>query len=561
MLLSHFLTEWTVDTSLLVAVGKASWITAWFVVLLAGLYSFWITVWRPHLERKKPFEHLPMAIRAHWFVGHIGIFRPDFAASYQEIFVNAADQYGRTGFWLANRKCVSVLHWKDAKAVLQGEYYRKPERILGKHMSRILGPNNMLLLNGKEWRYHRSAVLKAFTPDAMAQARVAMQQVVNTVTNTLKARIAEAPQHTFVMDVESLAKMIALDIFGLAAFSHSFGCCDSLTPPAIAQAFDYLGQDFVQRLGSNPIHPLNYFYSLPTTANHRNNEADRLLRGFLKKMLQERTELLKSDKDGETMRKNKDLLTLLVEGHQVARDELQYKSEVSQKTLSDIMMTLLFAGYDTTSIMMSYAFYTMSQLPEIEANCLEEIRRVAQSSNGDLTNTYKELKYCLAVLYETLRIYPPAPLTNRTLTKPMQLQGGFVVPAGANVTVPIWSIHRQEFNFPRPLEFLPERWVKRDKTSDGTTVWVDRGGDNDETESGVPAANRDAFFAFSAGGRNCAGSKFAWQEASLVFAGMLREFKFFAQPGYELKPRRNGIVQHPDGGIPMKIQLRNATAL
>ena len=63
-----------------------------------------------------------------------------------------------------------------------------------------------------------------------------------------------------------------------------------------------------------------------------------------------------------------------------------------------------------------------------------------------------------AVFKETLRLYPPAPLTARHTTKDLKLDD-IDVPAGTSTWLPIWFIHRSEFNFDNPLAFEPERFL------------------------------------------------------------------------------------------------------
>jgi cytochrome P450 len=149
-------------------------------------------------------------------------------------------------------------------------------------------------------------------------------------------------------------------------------------------------------------------------------------------------------------------------------------------------------------------------------------------------------------------MYPPAFVTNRKMNKPLQLSGGFMVPEGASVLIPIYMIQHDPKHFSRPEEFLPERWVML--KADG--AWVERD-IVDDSNSDVPAGNRNAFFAFSAGARSCAGQKFALQEAVLVMAILIKELKFTAPPGFVPVPKRNGIVQSPQGGMPMTIAPRN----
>jgi len=157
-----------------------------------------------------------------------------------------------------------------------------------------------------------------------------------------------------------------------------------------------------------------------------------------------------------TNQKKNDILSNLLEAHQAMKYELDYGEEASNKTPSDVMAALLFAGYNTTSITLSYAIYRISQYPEIEEACLAEIDAVSEAN-------VSELVYCKAVVQETLRLYPPGPATSWDMEKPLELSSGLTIPADAEVMVAIWSIHRCEENFPREDEFLPERWANGTK--------------------------------------------------------------------------------------------------
>ena len=175
------------------------------------------------------------------------------------------------------------------------------------------------------------------------------------------------------------------------------------------------------------------------------------------------------------------------------------------------------------------------------------------------------------------------------MQKPVSLRGGVEVPKGTRVFVPIEIIQKSERHFPNPTEFIPERWVEQSntKSNDGGRKWKERkdGGGNDAEQAmhhgqeasrstntptepnenvdsspcskkTIPAANREAFLAFSAGGRSCPGQKFAIQEATLVLAVLLRDLEFHSLPGYKLQPKRSSLVQSPHDGLPMKVKPR-----
>ena len=215
--------------------------------------------------------------------------------------------------------------------------------------------------------------------------------------------------------------------------------------------------------------------------------------------------------------------------------------------LLENLVTLLFAGYDTTSITLSYLMYCMAQHPEVEERALAEINTTVlpgeQPTYDQLT---KELVYCTAVVEEVLRLYPPAPLTVRHLEKDLTLRRTtektwghpdkepVTLPAGTAVYLPIWWIQRSELNFNDPLKFNPERFMPENKK------YVKRG----------------ASVAFGSGSRDCVGRRFAMVELLSLFVNVFRKVKFSCVENYILEPHKVGVVQKPKGGLPLVVSMR-----
>ena len=191
-----------------------------------------------------------------------------------------------------------------------------------------------------------------------------------------------------------------------------------------------------------------------------------------------------------------------------------------------------------------------------------------------------KLPYCTAVVKEALRLYPPAPVTVRTLKQPLTLHldlsqdtAGHVhptrtqakaaqttqsssksgpgpsmketerktqkqavtLPAGTTLYIPIWWLHRSTQNYDNPEEFDPDRFYDPARAS---------------------KIHRYAHVAFSGGARDCVGRRFALLETVAVFAICLRRLKFTPVEGYVLEPEAVGVVQKPKGDMPMKVEPR-----
>ena len=517
---------------------KNPWVVS-LATLGTVLVSLWKLWWKPQLERKQPFVNLPMpSQKGHWFFGHVHFARASSLEESYKLLLQNCDERGRIGFYMFSSKVVALTHWSDVRRVLYAEHKHKVVHALERHLGKFLGPHNIGFLNDRLWKHERVVVLKSLAA-SLPKVKAITKNVISTLGASLRRRIQEEQTNSFIIDVLPLLKMVTLDVFGNVAFSHSFGCCTTLQESAVAAAFSFLSKDLTRRLMTGPVWPTNYFYSIPTTANRQHAKDSNVLRQFLA----ERIAAKQCQKD---MEKDSDLLTSLIHAHQSLTEEQSQKIPLDELMI-DILLSLLFAGFDTTSITLSYVLYVTSAYPDIGRSCREEITRVGLDNMEDLV-------YCRAVMRETLRLYPPPFTTQRFLQKPVILHDGYEIPANTLVMCPIWYIQRCAYNFERPTEFRPDRWVRHE----GTT-WVPRVPSSETPNDSLPdiaAGNLDAFFTFSAGARSCPGQSFAWSEALIVMANLLHHFEFSLLPGYVMQPDRHGIVQQPKGGLPFTINVR-----
>ncbi|KAL3919157.1 MAG: hypothetical protein SGILL_003895 [Bacillariaceae sp.] len=488
-----------------------------------------------------------MAPDSHWLMGHLlRTSQGEFRNRQRRLFSSVPNAFGQTGCWYGPQRAVAVTSLSDARKVLSAEYYRARPGIANKHMSMFLGSRNIGCMKGREWKFHHSWALKAMSHTALQHHKVAMKDVCERVVDSILEQKALRGGARWMVNVEDISKMITLDIFGFAGLGIDFECTKRLKVSKEAQAFDILSEELGKRIQS-PLWLPNCFYSIPTERNRTHSRARSHLRALLKRTLQERR--IKN----RTEPPEQDLLGAMLVALD-ANKELIYgeddNEEQFEQMISDMMITLMFAGYDTTSITLTYALYLVSQHPEVEQRCREEIR----------VSNPEDCAYCKGVIFEALRMFPPGTLIYRTIQKSIVLDGGFIVPRDAHVLIPIWLIQNTEENFPRPEEFHPERWVRRNEASKADEpLWVDRNEDDRTlSSSSIPPANRRAFFAFSAGGRSCPGYKFAIQEAGIALSTLLRELKFTVVPEYDLRPSRKGIVQGPLGGMPMFVERINS---
>lgn len=150
-----------------------------------------------------------------------------------------------------------------------------------------------------------------------------------------------------------------------------------------------------------------------------------------------------------------DLLNLLLE----ARDD-QGEGMWGQQ-LRDEVITLILAGHETTSLVLSWTLNLLSRKPEVEAKLLAEIGQVT-GGNPPSVDKLPLLPYTAAVIKEVLRLYPPAYAVPRQALEDVAI-GGYLVPLGSSVVFSLGVIRRDERFFPEPHSFYPERWLDKGK--------------------------------------------------------------------------------------------------
>nr|CAH0104471.1 unnamed protein product [Daphnia galeata] len=192
--------------------------------------------------------------------------------------------------------------------------------------------------------------------------------------------------------------------------------------------------------------------------------------------------------------------------------------------------TFMFEGHDTTASAAVWFLYCMGTHPEHQERVREELTDVFGDSNRACTlEDTTKLKYLECCIKESLRLYPSVPNIKRYISEDITLNG-YTVPAGATISMHIYSLHRNGEVFPDPLVFKPERF---------------------EIEQ-IAGRHPFAFVPFSAGPRNCIGQRFALFEEKVIMSTLLRRFRFTYDTAKHgpAKPSAD-LVLKPHHGMPM----------
>ena len=281
---------------------------------------------------------------------------------------------------------------------------------------------------------------------------------------------------------------------------------------SIGKAMTFLMRHYLRRART----PWRVPESWPTSANRRARREveymDSLIYGII------------SDRKKDT-HPRKDLLSLLMSA---MHDD---GSQMTERQVRDESMTLFVAGHETTALSLAWTWYLLGENPAAEACLHEELRAVLGGRPAEVSDLEK-LPYLDAVIYESLRLYPPAYMMARMNLETVHL-GGYEIPPRSTLLASQWVMHRDPRFFEQPEQFIPERWL-------------------DGLEQRLPPG---AYFPFGDGPRRCIGQGFAQLETALVIAAIAQKFQFRLTKGFPVVPEPL-VTLRPKYGIQMTIESR-----
>jgi len=220
-------------------------------------------------------------------------------------------------------------------------------------------------------------------------------------------------------------------------------------------------------------------------------------------------------------RESTDLLGMFL----AARDDDDQPMSHSQ--LRDECKTLFLAGHETTALTLTWSIWLLLRHPDCVRTMQTELTQVI----GDRLPTMADipnLVYTEQVIREAMRLYPPAYTIARSCIADVTI-GDYAIPAGKDVTLSQYAMHRDARWYNQPDAFIPTRW----------------------SESFKAQLPKYAYFPFGGGPRLCIGQQFALIEATLILAMVMRHGdwqlmpwqRIIPQPAITLRPKRGVMVQ------------------
>ncbi|KAK7389355.1 hypothetical protein VNO78_24296 [Psophocarpus tetragonolobus] len=252
----------------------------------------------------------------------------------------------------------------------------------------------------------------------------------------------------------------------------------------------------------------------------------------LHKWLEEHQRKRELEKDSKC---ESDFMDLLLSTFQNQDEICGYKREVVIKATS-VLLILTASG--STSITLTWALSLLLNHPKALKVAQQELDTHIGKERWVQESDIKNLTYLHAIIKETLRLYPPAPLTAIREALEDCYVAGYHVPKGSRLLINLWNLQRDPQIWPNPNEFQPQRFL------------------NTHQDINYMSQNFE-LIPFSFGRRSCPGMTFGLQVLHLTLARLLQGFDICTkgEPGIDMTEGL-GVALPKEHGLQVLLQPR-----
>jgi cytochrome P450 len=411
----------------------------------------------------------------------------------------AADRYGDAVRLGPGWKALYFFNHPDAaKHVLADNSHNYHKGIGLVHARRALG-DGLLTSEGELWRKQRTVIQPVFQARRIARQAGTVAEEAAGLVDRLRSRRDGEP-----VDVVKEMTGFTLGVLGRTLLDADLGAFG-----AVGTAFEAMQDQAMFELASMSTVPM--WVPLPKQLRFRRARA--YLQRVVDQLVTDRTTSGTGDDDA---------LSRLIQSTRTESDP-----RVGRQRMRDELVTLLLAGHETTASTLGWTFYLIDKFPHVR----ERLHAESVEVLGDRPPTYEDLHrltYTSMVISEVMRLYPPVWMLSRIAQGPDEVMG-YPVPAGVDVLICPYALHRHRDYWPDPERFDPERF-------------------NPASASHA----RYAYLPFGAGPRFCVGNHLGLMEAVFVTAMAARELRLTTVPGYRVvaEPMLSLRIR---GGLPMVV--------
>ncbi|MGE5826806.1 MAG: cytochrome P450 [Micromonosporaceae bacterium] len=416
------------------------------------------------------------------------------------MLTSAVNKYGDAARIPVGPKTLYLFNHPDyAKHVLADNAANYHKGIGEVHARRALG-DGLLTSEGEVWRKQRSVIQPAFSSRRMARQAGIIAEEAGYLVSRLRAHVGHGP-----VDIVREMTALTLGVLGRTLLDADLDAFDS-----VGSSFEAVQDQAMFELATLGAVPT--WIPLPRQQRFRRARAD--LESIVHELVAQR---------GEQVEGREDVLSRLIVSAGQEPDP-----RTGQLRLRDELVTLLLAGHETTASTVGWTLHLVDRHPAV----WQQLHAEAVAVLDDRLPVYDDLNrlnYTRMVIEEAMRLYPPVWLLPRRALADDDV-GGYRVPAGADVLICPYTLHRHPKFWPDPERFDPERFAP-------------------DRHAGRP---RYAYIPFGAGPRFCVGNNLGMLEAVFIVATLARYLRLESPPGRVVVPEPM-LSLRISGGLPMMV--------
>ena len=370
----------------------------------------------------------------------------------------------------------------------------------------LLG-NGIFTSIGKQWKKQRRLISPFFTPKTVNEFYPSMVKGCEEMLKRWGKKAEDQDVFEVVDEMMFVTAMIVLKAL--------FSVDDKDDLEKIKNSVETM----ITFTSGYQLNPLSLPLWIPVKKNRKYLQAREHIHSYLSKVIAQRR--LKDQNEWP-----EDLLSELMS----TKDD-ETGLPMSDELLRYEVITIFFAGHETTARTVGFCLYELSKKPDCQKKVFAEVDKFMTDipSLEELNN----LDYTRRVIKETMRLYPVVPVYIRDAKEKSEING-VPVPAKSTMVLFPYLTHRDERYWDKPEVLDPDRWL---------------------TEAGKVASNK-AYHPFGMGKRTCMGNNFAILESLMIISTLLRRFVIKTIPGHEIKLEIQGTLISGNG-LPMMVERRN----
>jgi cytochrome P450 len=188
-----------------------------------------------------------------------------------------------------------------------------------------------------------------------------------------------------------------------------------------------------------------------------------------------------------------------------SKPETQKKLEDIEEMLISNAFIFLFAGHETTSIVLNWALRRLCRHPKVQQKVFKEVELILKGKLAPSYDDVSSLTYTYHFLKETLRFHPPISVVPKRTEKDVTIEG-IPFEKGTQFGLCVYGLHMDPEVFENPQEFNPDRFLN----------------------------NQEHWYPFSYGQRNCIGFRFAEKEITILICMIMRKFEVRFKEGIDV---------------------------